>query len=77
MATIQPTRIELPLGGSIHYGADLKPGVMELDTEASYTFEVTADGKTYSARGTYVRHWDAATGVAFLQPQIVMVGGNS
>jgi hypothetical protein len=47
---------------------------MTLDTEASYTFEVRFDGKTYRAVGTIVRHWDAVTGVAKLQPQVVFLG---
>lgn len=77
MATIQPTRIVMPLGADQVYEASVQPGAVVLDTDASYTFEVGFDGNAYSARGVRVRHWDAATGVAALQPEIVLVGGNS
>lgn len=77
-SVIHPTRVVLPLGPGpdgrqLDGGWTCEAGAFEIDLDATYTFEATVDGIMYRAMTTRVRHWDAATGIAYLQPEVVFV----
>lgn len=75
---IAPTRVEMPLGGSppLEYGFSVDAGTLTFDLDATYIFERVQGNKKYRAVGCRVVHWDAATGRAIFQPELVLVEKN-